>query len=480
MPSPYKSPIVESTWERLHMTQAARQAVISSAKIVVIFAFLFFDMSYSVFSGLVSLAHPVVWFTELSLAILLVFQIISNGLLLCRYFWMCVFGSAVDITEDQGKLMALPINSTAFKTKSPEKPQSASSSLNLSHSNAYGTMDMTPLKSSTSLTAHTPGRYQSPVSNSSLMSPYASYFSTPSQNSSYTSSFNSSFDKSLNLSAVSQSSGRGDYDRASMRSWRSKSVPLSISSSKYKHITDVDTLHRYINEEDEKERIKSQVSLENLPAGNLSFLSFGLNPLDFTQIFRKFTYQLSPSSSTAPTLNSSSDQITNQGIGDVWNKYDVSESDLCVWIEKLRKWISFTIVSRLNAEIDEVNASLRKIGCEDTQVGEVGVSVLKQLALTKGTYVPTLNSVVAYMDFCPNQEYLRNRIKDLNTGSMSAFTWDRGGNYGKPWGEHLPTDAALVMHLFCCYLDSRLPAHPKYPDGKSFTSQHFVKTPDKP
>lgn len=38
----------------------------------------------------------------------------------------------------------------------------------------------------------------------------------------------------------------------------------------------------------------------------------------------------------------------------------------------------------------------------------------------------------------------------------------------------------LVMHLFCCYLDSRLPAHPKYPDGKSFTSQHFVKTPDKP
>lgn len=29
-------------------------------------------------------------------------------------------------------------------------------------------------------------------------------------------------------------------------------------------------------------------------------------------------------------------------------------------------------------------------------------------------------------------------------------------------------------------MDSRLPAQPKYPDGKTFTSQHFIKTPDKP
>lgn len=36
------------------------------------------------------------------------------------------------------------------------------------------------------------------------------------------------------------------------------------------------------------------------------------------------------------------------------------------------------------------------------------------------------------------------------------------------------------MHVFCTYLDSRLPPHPKYPDGKTFTSQHFSHTPDKP
>lgn len=38
----------------------------------------------------------------------------------------------------------------------------------------------------------------------------------------------------------------------------------------------------------------------------------------------------------------------------------------------------------------------------------------------------------------------------------------------------------IIMHVFCTYLDSRLPPHPKYPDGKTFTSQHFIQTPDKP
>ena len=42
---------------------------------------------------------------------------------------------------------------------------------------------------------------------------------------------------------------------------------------------------------------------------------------------------------------------------------------------------------------------------------EVGVSTLKQLALTKGAYVPTLNVMVPYLDFSSNQEYLVKRIK---------------------------------------------------------------------
>ena len=28
-------------------------------------------------------------------------------------------------------------------------------------------------------------------------------------------------------------------------------------------------------------------------------------------------------------------------------------------------------------------------------------------------------------------------------GCMSEFSWSSGGNYGKQWGEHLPTDAGV-------------------------------------
>lgn len=46
--------------------------------------------------------------------------------------------------------------------------------------------------------------------------------------------------------------------------------------------------------------------------------------------------------------------------------------------------------------------------------------------------------------------------------------------------EKLFSHLQIIMHVFCTYLDSRLPPHPKYPDGKTFTSQHFVQTPNKP
>jgi hypothetical protein len=35
------------------------------------------------------------------------------------------------------------------------------------------------------------------------------------------------------------------------------------------------------------------------------------------------------------------------------------------------------------------------------------------------------------------------------------------------------------MHLLCAYLDSQMPPNPQFPDGKSFSSQYFHKTPSK-
>lgn len=484
MSSPQKCDVIEISWKKLHMAQSARQAVLSSLKISIIFALLFTDMSYSLFSGLFSVVvHPVLWFVELSIAILLLFQIISNGLFLLRYFWDYLLGTVVDVTEDQMRLLAIPFNDRHFRTppRSQEKNTSSTSPLSFNPSPGYNIGDISPHRVAASFTTSSPSRYHSPLQHStSAVLPYNSILNSSSLNNSYNLSFNSSFDRSLNLSSISNNSGKYDNDQSSTRSRRSTSLPVSTRSSKYKRITDVDTLHRYIHEEEEKELNRSQVTPENLSSPNTSFWNYGLNPLDFTHILRRFTYQLSPRSPAVPTLNSSIEEMNNQGVGEVWKKYGVTEDDLYIWTEKLRKWLSFTIVSRLNAEIEEVNTGLQKIGCDDTQIGDVGVTTLKQLALTKGNYIPTLNSIVPYLELSANQDYLRNRIRDLSTGSMSAYTWDKGGNYGKPWSEHLPTDAALVMHLYCCYLDSRLPVQPRFPDGKSFTSQHFVKTPDKP
>ncbi|KAM9650496.1 transmembrane protein 209 isoform 4-T5 [Trichechus inunguis] len=85
--------------------------------------------------------------------------------------------------------------------------------------------------------------------------------------------------------------------------------------------------------------------------------------------------------------------------------------------------------------------------------------------------------------FLRSEEEKQHRVKlELSQGGcMSSFRWNRGGDFkGRKWDTDLPTDSAIIMHVFCTYLDSRLPPHPKYPDGKTFTSQHFVQTPNKP
>lgn len=64
---------------------------------------------------------------------------------------------------------------------------------------------------------------------------------------------------------------------------------------------------------------------------------------------------------------------------------------------------------------------------------------------------------------------------------MSEYRWNSGGSLnGKNWEEHLPTDAAIVMHLIATYLDSQLLPMPHHPDGRPFTTNHFVRTPEKP
>lgn len=46
---------------------------------------------------------------------------------------------------------------------------------------------------------------------------------------------------------------------------------------------------------------------------------------------------------------------------------------------------------------------------------ETSISSLKQAAVMKSSSIPTLNSIVQYLDISPNQEYLVERIRGRET-----------------------------------------------------------------
>ena len=51
--------------------------------------------------------------------------------------------------------------------------------------------------------------------------------------------------------------------------------------------------------------------------------------------------------------------------------------------------------------------------------------------------------------------YVLERITQLAKGScLAAFVWNGGGPYlHAPWTSDLPTDSALLLYLFCAYLE---------------------------
>jgi hypothetical protein len=91
---------------------------------------------------------------------------------------------------------------------------------------------------------------------------------------------------------------------------------------------------------------------------------------------------------------------------------------------------------------------------------EASISTLKQLAVSKGLQLPSLNLLIPFLEASTNQEYLVYRIKHLcvihialnspilselaKGGCMSSFKWNGGGMFkGKAWEEHLPSDACV-------------------------------------
>ncbi|EDV39734.1 uncharacterized protein Dana_GF24321 [Drosophila ananassae] len=161
----------------------------------------------------------------------------------------------------------------------------------------------------------------------------------------------------------------------------------------------------------------------------------------------------------------------------------ISTDKLSQYVANLRFWISTTILQRLVKEINFVDDVFRQRGLVDLKIGSVGLERLRKTAENQQfvqTCAPMLPMLLPFLDTFSNQEYLVQRIRELAQGSCIAdYRWNSGNTHkGQEWGEHLPTDAAILFHVFCVYLDSQLMPLPQG-GGRPFHSRYVLTRDEK-
>ncbi|KAF7407356.1 transmembrane protein 209 [Vespula maculifrons] len=213
------------------------------------------------------------------------------------------------------------------------------------------------------------------------------------------------------------------------------------------------------------------------------------SPNEVSPSLRRCAYQLAPtmlsfnmdkSKSTSPGAEEGNSPRGTFGIPDVWRKYRVDSNKVNEWTANLRMWISKTVVERVAVEIDNICSALIRHGLSDSQPGHIGLDRLRKLAQAQFlvSTIPTLPTLVPFLELSNNQEYLVKRIKTLaKGGSMSEFKWNSGGSHNsKEWDSSLPTDSAIIMHLIATYMDTQLEAPLDQPDARPFSSRYMARS----
>jgi len=264
----------------------------------------------------------------------------------------------------------------------------------------------------------------------------------------------------------------------------SPSVRAKVSPSRMNSLhmddemLDYESLEQYMKKEEESELRNRRANPES-PKGP-SFWSYGRAAYEYIPTFG--TYQLA-TRSQSPSLKDDDDTPDSPFKNDeMWKKLGINKCDVDIWNENIRKWLAQTVLEPLVREINNINSRLTQMGSPELHIGTISHSSLQNLGTTKYQHLPSLPSIIPYLMVSTNQEYLVNRLKELATGGcLRLYRWDTGGTYkGKAWNSDLPSDAQIISHLFCAYMDTHLPSNPRYPEGKSFTGLHFLKTPSKP
>ncbi|XP_014840524.1 PREDICTED: transmembrane protein 209 isoform X1 [Poecilia mexicana] len=466
---------------RMRREEQARQIVLAWAVLNVSLAgMIYTEMSGKLLSRYYNITYWPIWYIELVLASLFSLNALFD---FWKYFKYTMSPSTIAVTPQQHHLLGL--RNTNIQPSPPQKPEKKETPAPAQSSPLQGQ----------SVLSFSPSR---PASSSPKFSPsctpgYSPPLGSPSTPSSAGGPFTPSvaFGKVLNYSQSSGSSpyqnSIGSAESSGLRArYRTSPSVFNSPGSKEDYMEDLKSLERFLRSEEEKSHRSQLGSPESVsPSHSPTFWNYSRSVGDYAQSLRKFLYQPACRSQAPSAHKDETDLGSKHAAEEVWARITTSRAaadHVDSWTAKLRNWISDTILVPLVKEIDSVNSQLRRMGCPELQIGEASISSLRQAAVMKASLIPTLTSIVQYLDITPNQEYLVDRIRELShSGCMSSFRWNGGGDLkNRKWDTDLPTDCAILMHVFCTYLDSRLPPHPKYPDGKTFTSQHFSHTPDKP
>ncbi|XP_061922744.1 transmembrane protein 209 [Entelurus aequoreus] len=464
---------------RMRREEQARQVVLAWAVLNVSLAgMIYTEMSGKLLSRYYNITYWPIWYIELVLACL--FSL--NGLFdFWKYFKYTMSPSSIAVSPQQHRLLGL--TNTSIQASPPQKPEKKETPAPAESSPLQGqsVLSFSPSRSATAspkfspscVAGYSPSLSNSPTPNSAPYSPSVA------------------FGKVLNYSPSPGStpypSSIGPSESSGLRArYRTSPSVFNSPGSKEDYMEDLKSLERFLRTEEEKNHRSQLGSPESVsPSHTPTFWNYNRSVGDYAQSLRKFLYQPACRSQAPSAHKDETDPGSKQAAEEVWARITTSRAvvdRIDGWTAKLRNWISDTILVPLVKEMDSVNSQLRRMGCPELQIGEASISSLKQAAVMKASSIPSMNSMVQYLDVTPNQEYLVDRIKELaHSGCMSSFRWNGGGDLKtRKWDTDLPTDCAILMHTFCTYLDSRLPPHPKYPDGKTFTSQHFSHIPDKP
>ncbi|KAM6425024.1 transmembrane protein 209 [Rhynochetos jubatus] len=454
----------------------ARKAILAWGLLnVSVAGMIYTEMTGKLISSYYNITYWPLWYIELALA-----SLFSLNALLDFWMYFKYTVAPTSLVMSPGQKILLGLQNTAVQTTPPHE-LAAKKVLCLAPSPIQGqsVLNYSPFRSSSA----------SPKFTTSYITGYSPQLQAVSSNGIVTYSPSSSHSKvpsfSLSPGGSQYPTNIGPVESGGLRS-RYRTAMYSSPTDKEDCLTDLKSLDTFLrNEEEKQHRVQIGSSDSSSPSGSPTFWNYSRSMADCAQMLRKFQYQLACRSQVPSAHKHEADLSSKQAAEEVWTRVTMNRQVLDhvdSWTAKLRNWIHGTILMPFVQEMEVVSTQLRRMGCPELQIGEASISSLKQAALVKAPLIPTLNALVQYLDLTPNQEYLVERIKELSQGGcMSSFCWNRGGDFkGRKWDTDLPTDSSIIMHIFCTYLDSRLPPHPKYPDGKTFTSQHFVQTPDKP